>query len=147
MNADNSKIQTEVEQWIRDVYLPKEYTQKFRVKSLPLQSRGEAKFSAVSEDGEVVASICTSAAYISSGKVDADALLKVKSDALKILWLESIPAKKFMLFTDPDMIRVLKEEKKKGHFPKELELIRVKLPASLEARLTDSRKKKGEADV
>jgi hypothetical protein len=126
---------TEAEQWIRDVYLPKEFGQKFREKSLPLQSRGESKFAAVSDDGEVVAAICTRRGYTSRGKVNDEALMKVRSDALKILWLESTPAKRFMLFTDADMIRVIKIEKKKGHFPKEMLIVRVKLPAPIQARL------------
>lgn len=135
----NTGTEQNAEQWIRDVYLPKEFGQPFHEKKLPLQSRGESKFAAVSDDGEVVASICVSRAYVSSGKVDKDALLKVQSDALKILWLENTPAKRLMLFTDPDMIRVIKEEKKKGHFPKEMEIVRVKLPAALEARLEELR--------
>ena len=133
-----SNIESEVERWIRDVYLPREYGQTFRQESLPLQSRGEAKFAAVSVDREVVASICTSPGYAAGGKVNTDALMKVRSDALKILWLENTPAKRFMVFTDQSMIRVIKEEKRKGHFPKELVLVRVKLPAALQARLEAS---------
>lgn len=136
----NTKPELAAEQWIRDVYLPKEYGQPFQQQSLLLQSRGEAKFAAVSDDGEVVAAICTSPGYISKGKVDTEALMKVRSDALRILWLESKPAKRLMLFTNPDMIRVVKEEKKKGHFPKEMEIVRVKLPALLEAQMEKSRK-------
>ena len=115
MNATNPRA--EAEQWILDVYLPKQYGQSFRQKSLALQSRGETKFAAVSDDEEVVAAICTSPGYASSGKVDTEALMKVRSDALKILWLEHTPAKRFMLFTNPDMIRVVKEEKRKGTLP------------------------------
>ncbi len=133
-------VVSEIENWIRDVYLPKQYSQSFKQKSLPLQSRGQSSFAAVSEDGEIVASICTKKAYIALRKVDKEALMKVQSDALKILWLENTPAKRFMLFIDPDMIRLIKEEKKKGHFPKELELIRVKLPAALEAKLLESQR-------
>jgi hypothetical protein len=139
--------QAEAEQWIRDVYLPKEYGQSFRQKSLPLQSRGEAQFAAVSDDGEVVAAICTSLGYTPNGKVDTEALMKVRSDALKILWLESTPAKRFMLFTDSTMISVIKEEKKKGRFPKEMKIVRVKLPAAIEAKLEESRKGGGEDKI
>jgi hypothetical protein len=137
---NNTNPQAEAEQWIREVYLPKEYGHPFRQKSLPLQSRGEAKFAAVSDDGEVVAAICTSPGYLPNGKVDTEALMKVRSDALKILWLESTPAKRFMLVTNPDMIRVIKEEKKKGRFPKEMQIVRVKLPVALEEELEKSRK-------
>jgi hypothetical protein len=140
------KPEAEAEEWIRDVYLPKEFGQSFRQKSLLLQSRGEAKFAAVSDDREVVAAICVSRGYASDGKVDTEALMKVRSDALKILWLDSTPAKRFMLFTDPDMISVVKEEKKKGHFPKEMEIVRVKLPAAIQTRLDESRKSENGED-
>ncbi len=135
----NLDVYSEIQHWIRDVYLPKEYGQKFREKSLLLQSRGEAKFAAVSEDGEVVAAICARPGYGSKGKVDEDALLKVRSDALKILWLDTTPAKRFIVITDSTMVRLLKEEKKKGRFPKELEIVRVKLPLDLEAKLEEER--------
>jgi hypothetical protein len=136
----NSSPKTESEHWIREVFLPKQYGQTFHEKSLPLQSRGVSTFAAVSDDGEIVAAICTSPGYASNGKPDKEALMKVQSDALKILWLENTPAKRFMIFTDPSMIRLLKEEKKKGHFPKEIELVRVKLPTTLDRKLEESRK-------
>jgi hypothetical protein len=66
--------------------------------------------------------------------------MKVRSDALKILWLEHTPAKRFMIFTDSTMIRVIREEMKKGHFPKEMEILRVNLPAALAAKVGESRK-------
>ncbi len=136
----STDVYTEIEHWIREVYLPKEFGQKFQEKSLLLQSRGEAKFAAVSEDGEVVAAICTRPGYGSNGKVDEDALLKVRSDALKILWLDATPAKRFIAVADPSMIRLLKEEKRKGRFPKEMHIVRIKLPSELEAKLEEARK-------
>ncbi len=132
--------QTEAERWIRDEFLPGEYGQKFRQKNLLLQSRGEATFAAVSDDGEVVAAICVSRGHDPDGRVDNEALMKVRSDALKILWLDTTPAKRFMLMTDPGMIAVIREEKRKGRFPKELQIIRVKLPASLEEKMESSQK-------
>jgi hypothetical protein len=132
---------TEAVQWIREVFLPKKFGQKFQKKNLGLQSRGQTEFHAVSEDEEVVAQICTSASHTSTGKVDTEALMKVRSDALKILWLEHTPAKRFIIFTDSSMIRVIREEIKKGHFPKEMEILRVDLPAALAAKIDEEQKK------
>ncbi len=143
MTKDESSVYSEIERWVRDVYLPKEFGKKFREKKLLLQSRGEGKFSAVSEDEEVVATICARPSYGTNGKVDEEVLLKVRSDALKILWLDATPAKRFMAVVDPTMIRLLKEEKKKGRFPKELEIVRVKLSSELESKLDEARKKTG----
>ncbi len=130
---------TEAVQWIIEVFLPKQYGQSFGPKNLLLQSRGSASFDAVSNDEEIVAMISTSTGLRANGKVEADALMKVRSDALKILWLEHTPAKRFIILTNPSMSRVIREEIKKGHFPKEMEIVRVKLPAALEASLAESR--------
>ena len=126
--------------WIREAYLPKEFGQSFRPKKLLLQSRGNATFEAVSDDEEIVTMISTSSGLQANGKVDAEALMKVRSDALKILWLEHTPAKRFIVLTNPSMGRVIREEIKKGRFPKEMELLKVKLPAAIEAKLEESRK-------
>jgi hypothetical protein len=128
----------DVEQWIREVFLPKKYGQLFRQKNLELQSRGKAMFHAVSNDGEVVAMISTSAGLGPNGKVDAEALMKVRSDALKLLWLEHTPANRFMIFTDPTMVRAIREEIRKGHFPKEMKILKVNLPTALAAKISES---------
>ena len=128
----------EVERWILEDYLPKQFNHSFRSKKLPLQSRGETKFAAVSDDSEVVAAICVKPGYGANGKVDTEALMKVRSDALKLLWLEHTPAKRFMIFTESSMMRLIREEIKKGHFPKEVEIVRVKLPAVLVANIDES---------
>ena len=56
------------------------------------------------------------------------------------LMLEATPQKRLMIFTDPSMIDLVKDEKKKGRFPKELEILKVKLPADLAARVAESPK-------
>ena len=136
----DTKAQIEAEKWIREEYLPKKYGQSFRQKNLDLQSRTQSKFDAVSDDGEIVAVLCTSTGYDPNGKVDTDKLMKVRSDALRFLMLEAKPQKRLMLFTDPSMIDLVKDEKKKGRFPSELEILRVKLPSDLAARVADSQR-------
>ncbi len=84
--------------------------------------------------------ISTSSGVLANGKVDTEALMKVRSDALKILWLEHTPAKRFIILTDPSMSRVIREEIKKGRFPKEMELLKVKLPSAIEGKTEESRK-------
>ena len=136
----DTKAQKEAENWIRDKFLPKKYGQSFREKNLDLQSRTQFKFDAVSDDGEIVAMISASAGFTSSGKVDTDELMKVRSDALRFLMLEARPQKRLMIFTDQSMIDIVKDEKKKGRFPKELEILKVKLPADLAARVAESQR-------
>jgi hypothetical protein len=143
----DTKAQIEAENWIREQYLPKKYGQSFRQKNLDLQSRTQSKFDAVSDDGEIVAMISTSAGFTSSGKVATDELMKVRSDALRFLMLEAKPQKRLMIFTDQSMIDVVKDEKKKGRFPKELDILKVKLPADLAARVAESERTDSELDL
>ena len=135
----DTKAQVEAEKWIREEYLPKKYGQSFRQKNLDLQSRTQSKFDAVSDDGEIVAMICTSPGFTSGGKVDTDELMRVRSDALRFLMLEATPQKRLMIFIDQSMIDLVKDERKKGRFPKELEILKVKLPADLAARVAGSK--------
>jgi hypothetical protein len=142
----DTKAQAEAEQWIREKYLPKKYGQSFRQKNLDLQSRGQGKFDAVSDDNEIVAAICTSAGFTVSGKVATDELMKVRSDALRFLMLDARPQKRLMIFTDQSIIDVVKDEKKKGRFPKELEIVKVKLPPDLAERLAEAQRMASEED-
>jgi hypothetical protein len=136
----DTKAQITAEDWIREKYLPKKYGQSFQQKNLELQSRAQAKFAAVSDDGEIVAAICTSAGFTSNGKKATDELQKVRSDALRFLMLAARPQKRLMIFTDPSMIDVVRDEKKRDRFPKELEILRVKLPADLAERVAESQR-------
>jgi hypothetical protein len=52
--------------------------------------------------------------------------------------LAARPQKRLMIFTDQSMIDVVKDEKKRDRFPKELEILKVKLPADLAARMAES---------
>ena len=133
----DTKAQVEAEKWIREEYLPKKYGQSFRRNNLGLQSRTQSNFDAVSDDGEIVAMICTSAGFTSSGKVATEELMKVRSDALRFLMLEATPQKRLMIFTDQSMIDLVKDEKKKGRFPSELEILKVKLPAEIAAKVAE----------
>jgi hypothetical protein len=136
----DTKAQIEAEKWIREEYLPKKYGQIFRQKNLDLQSRTQFKFDAVSDDGEIVVMICTSAGFMSSGKVATDELMTVRSNALRFLMLEAKPQKRLMIFADQSMIDLVKDEKKKGRFPSDLEILKVKLPADLATRVADSQR-------
>jgi hypothetical protein len=136
----DTKAQVEAEKWIREVYLPKKYGQSFRQKNLDLQSKGQFKFDAVSDDGEIVAVISTSVGFTSSGKVATAKLMKIRSDALWFVMLERTPEKRLMIFTEQSMIDLVKDEKKKGRFPSEFEILKVTLPPDLAAKVAESQR-------
>jgi hypothetical protein len=131
----DTKAQSEVEKWIREVFLPKKYGQAFRQKDLLIQSRGQIKFDAVSDDDEIVAVISTSAGLTPVGKVATEDVMKVRSAALWVLMLDHTPQKRLLVFTDQSMIDVVKDERKRGRFPKEFEIVKAKLPPELAAKV------------
>jgi hypothetical protein len=136
----DTKAQIEAETWIRETYLPKRYGPAFRQKNLDLRSGGQFKFDAVSDDNEIVAVISTSAGFTSTGKRGAAKLMKIRSDAFWFLMLERQPRQKLMIFTDQSMIDIVNDEKKKGRFPSEFEILKVDLPRTLATKITRAQK-------
>ena len=133
-----TEAHTEAEKWIREAFLPKKYGQTFRQKSLTVQSRGQIKFDAVSDDNEIVAVISTRAGFTPGDKVATEDLMKIRSAALWVMMLESTPQKRLLVLTDQSMIDLVKDEKKRDRFPKEFEIVKVKLPPELAARVEEA---------
>ncbi len=74
--ADSTIATRDVENWIRNEFLPKKYAQAFAKRKLGVQSGGEFECDAVSEDGKIVCFISTSPSKTADGKPDADELAK-----------------------------------------------------------------------
>ena len=136
----DTKAQSEAEFWIRRTALPNLYGQSFTKRSLHLTSGGEFSFDAVSDDGKIVAVISTSAGKTASGNPATAKLLKMHSDAYWFFLLDHQPERKIFVFTDQSMIDLLQDEKKKGRFPKEFELLKIPLPPELAAKVAESQK-------
>jgi hypothetical protein len=122
-----ANIPTKPEEWVRDVALPKLYNQKFTQQSLLLKSGGQYKFDTVSEDASIVAVISTDPGKTPEGKQATDNLQKIRQTVYWLLAIEHLP-KKILVLTEQSMIHLIKEEKKKDRFPKDVEVVRVKLP-------------------
>ena len=136
----DTKAQTEAEFWIRRNALPEKFGQQFTKRSLLLKTGGEFSFDAVSEDGKMVAVISTSAGKTSSGKVATGNVLKIRSDMLWFYMLERQPERSLLVFTEQSVIDLISEQKKKGRFPAESELVKVTLPPDLAAKVAASQK-------
>jgi len=115
------------EEWIRQVALPKLYGQKFSQQNLPLKSGGQYKYDTVSEDTGIVAVISTDPGRTLDGKTATDNLQKIRQAVYWLLAIEHLP-KKILVLTEQSMVHLIKEEKKKDRFPKDIEIIRIKLP-------------------
>jgi hypothetical protein len=136
----DTEIQYQVENWVRVNFLERKYDCSFTEKKVPLIWGGMFKFDAVSEDGKIVASISTSGAYTASGKPGIGKKHKLLADTLFLLNVKDA-AKIMLIFTEEDMRDQLEEERKRGRFPHNIDLIVVDLPAQLRASLNESRQK------
>jgi len=67
----DTRIQLEVEDWVREQWMQSAYGRSFHWKRLMLTSGGVLDFDAVSEDQSVAACISTSGGKTSSGKAAA----------------------------------------------------------------------------
>lgn len=128
---NNSNAHVDAEKWIREVELPKQFNQKFLQKSLMLKSGGNYKFNAVSEDDNIIAVISTLPGETPNGKVEEANLQKIRSEIYWVLMIEQRFEKILLVLTEQSMVNLIKKEKKKDRFPKEIEILRVKLPKEL----------------
>jgi len=118
----------EAEKWIRETGLPILFNQPFLRQSVLLKSGGQFTFENISEDGAIVAIISTSAGETPDGKVAAQNLQKIRNDVMWALMIEQRPEKLLLVLTEQSMINLIKQEKKKDRFPKEIEILKMKLP-------------------
>ncbi len=135
----DTRVQTEVERWVRERWLPDEYGVEFHRTSVLLSCGGTHSFAAVSEDGRIAASISTSSAITPNGKRGAGKLLKIRSDMYFLLLAEQLD-KRLIVFTEPDMYELLEQERSYGRIPPSIEFRRVILPVNLAERLGKARR-------
>lgn len=133
----NTQVQLEVEQWVVEHFLPRQYHRHYTKKKLPLFWGGKFQFDAVSEDNKMAGCISTSNAQTASGKLATGKYHKIRGDALFLNAAVGV-AKKFLLFTDDRMKSHFEKERDKGRFPQDIELVYAPLPASMRARLQAS---------
>lgn len=134
----DTRIQLEVEDWVRNRWMPKRFGQQFYRHRLSLTSGGVFDFDAVSDDRKMVACISTSGGKTARGKHAVGKLLKLRSDML-FLVLAREPERRFIILTEQDMYDVCSKEKKGGRVPENIEFELVEIPEELRERLNSSR--------
>lgn len=134
----DTRVQLEVEDWVRAHWMPNQYGQRFHRERLRLSSGGVFDFDAVSSDGKIVATISTSGATTASGKRAVGKLLKIRSDMFFLLLAEA--ERRLVLLTERDMYDLCRSEKESGRVPASIEFVHVQIPAELAARLKAARR-------
>jgi hypothetical protein len=97
----DTRIQLEVEDWVRRNWMPSHFGMKFSRERLLLRSSGVFDFDAVSEDHSVVATISTSGSKTSAGKHAVGKILKLRSDMLFLTMVEA--KRRLIILTERDM--------------------------------------------
>jgi hypothetical protein len=114
----DTRVQLEVEDWVRRNWMPSEYGTKFSRERLRLRSGGVFDFDAVSEDHFIVATISTSGSKTSGGKHAVGKILKLRSD---MLFLTMVDAKRrIIVLTERDMCDQCEKEVAGGRVPPEI---------------------------
>ncbi len=134
----DTRIQLEVEDWVRRDWMPKKYGQGFRKNRVPLSSGGVFDFDAVSTDKSIVANISTSGATTAGGKNAAGKLMKIRSDMFFLLLVKA--ERRIIILTERDMYDRCLKEVDNGRVPTAIEIARVEIPEELSLKLQEARK-------
>lgn len=140
----DTRVQLEVEDWVRTTWMPEAFGQKFRRERLLLRSGGKFDFDAVSEDGQIIATISTSSSLTSGGKHGVGKMQKLRSDMLFLIMASA--KRRIIILTEKDMHEKCISEHAGGRVPPEVEFILADIPAALRMRLAAA-KAKSSAEV
>jgi hypothetical protein len=135
----DTRIQLEVEDWVRRNWMPAHFGTKFSRERLPLRSGGVFDFDAVSDDRSIVATISTSGSKTSGGKHAVGKILKLRSDMLFLTMVEA--KQRVIVLTERDMWEQCEKEAAGGRVPPEIKFVCALIPDDLRARLVAARLK------
>ena len=134
--TDSSIAAKNIENWIRNEFLPKKYRQAFAKRKLGVQSGGEYECDAVSEDGKIVCFMSTSVSTTTVDNPglgpaeklrDTAKLHKIREVAFWAMSLNEKPEIIVFACTDKSMVELIKKEQALGRFPKHVKTLLVKV--------------------
>jgi hypothetical protein len=135
----DTRIQLEVEDWVRRNWMASHFGMKFSRERLVLRSGGVFDFDAVSEDHSVVATISTGGSKTFSGKYAVGKMLKLRSDMLFLTMVQA--TRRLIILTEHDMVVQCEKEAAGGRVPPEIEFACAIIPEELRVRLVEARLK------
>lgn len=135
----DTKVQLEVEDWVRENWLSKRLERPFYRNRIALTSGGVFDFDAVSDDKRIVACISTSGGKTASGKLAVGKLLKLRSDMLFLILAKGVD-RRLLVLTEPDALELCRKEKAGGRVPPEIEILLAEISDELRTKLQAARK-------
>jgi hypothetical protein len=145
MHMADTRIQLEVEDWVRRNWMASHFGMRFSRERLRLRSGGVFDFDAVSEDHSIVATISTSGSKTSGGKHAVGKILKLRSDMLFLTMVEA--KKRLIILTEQDMCDQCRREAEGGRVPPGIEFSCAMIPDELRVRLIAARRKASEESL
>jgi|ERR1039457_4396283 hypothetical protein len=135
----DTRMQLEVEDWVRRNWMGEQYGTTFSRERLRLRSGGVFDFDAVSPDRSIVATISTSGRKTSTGKNGTGKMLKLRSDMLFLTMVDA--ERRIIVLTERDMCEQCESELESGRVPPEIEFVCAVLPDEMRTRLIAARQK------
>lgn len=133
----DTRVQLEVEDWVRRNWMPVAFGRKFRRERLKLRSGGMFDFDAVCDQESIVATISTSSSLTSGGKHGVGKMMKLRSD---MLFLLMAPAeRRIVVLTEKEMYARCLAERDGGRVPPEIEFALAEIPDDLRTKLNNAR--------
>ncbi len=129
----DTRIQLEVEDWVRRNWMEAEFGMKFSRERHPLRSGGVFDFDVVSQDRSVVATISTSGSKTSGGKHAVGKILKLRSDMLFPTMVEA--KRRIIVLTEHDVCDQCEKEAASGRVPPAIEFVCALIPNELRTHL------------
>lgn len=134
----DTRVQRDVEEWVRQEWMSRRYNQTFSQKEVTLTSGGGYKFNAVSEDGRVVCTISTSGATTSGKKFGTGKFTKIRADMYFLLLAEA--EQRVVVLTEKDMYERCLKESEQGRVPRSIEFAYAEIPCELDSKLRAARR-------
>lgn len=134
----DTRVQLEVEDWVRENWMSQTYGQQFNRNRLKLISGGVFDFDAVSNDRSIAACISTSGSKTSGGKHAVGKVLKLRSDMLFLYMAQSV-SRRLIVLTEADMLERCEREASGGRVPPGIEFVLAPIPVDLQTRLKEAR--------
>lgn len=135
----DTRVQLEVEDWVRTSWMAEKFGTKFRRERLLLRSGGKFDFDAVSADDSIIATISTSNSLTAGGKHGVGKMMKLRSDMLFLILAKA--SRRLVVLTERDMYERCLAEAEGGRVPPEVEFVLADIPADLRTRLIAAKAK------
>lgn len=129
----NSAYRHEVERFVCEKWLAARFSQHFTAKEVRLIDGGVFNCDAVSEDGKIIASICSNAGKTSGGRKATPKLMKVRSDIL--FMLRSAAERRLVITTCEDMHALCEAQRRAGRMPREIEFHLAEIEPEMRVKL------------